>query len=145
MFSTEWPPAALAPQPHRGLGMFVWTNVEPRSVAVFPWHSLVPFLAPSQPDSSVQPSEGQQPVNHPVSSNQNKEPPESAAVAHDLPRVSSGAEPGRLSATHPDSPNSAPQPAAVVPGGAGGLPPHEDEAPGHSRLDSETESDHDDA
>nr|4J2L_C Chain C, Protein capicua homolog [Homo sapiens]4J2L_D Chain D, Protein capicua homolog [Homo sapiens] len=28
--------------------MFVWTNVEPRSVAVFPWHSLVPFLAPSQ-------------------------------------------------------------------------------------------------
>nr|4J2J_D Chain D, Protein capicua homolog [Homo sapiens]4J2J_E Chain E, Protein capicua homolog [Homo sapiens]4J2J_F Chain F, Protein capicua homolog [Homo sapiens] len=21
---------------------------EPRSVAVFPWHSLVPFLAPSQ-------------------------------------------------------------------------------------------------
>lgn len=50
----------------------VWTNVEPRSVAVFPWHSLVPFLAPSQPDSSVQPSEGQQPVSHPGAANQGK-------------------------------------------------------------------------
>lgn len=50
----------------------VWTNVEPRSVAVFPWHSLVPFLAPSQPDPSVQPSEAQQPASHPVASNQSK-------------------------------------------------------------------------
>nr|XP_014431364.1 protein capicua homolog [Pelodiscus sinensis] len=86
----------------------VWTNVEPRSVAVFPWHSLVPFLAPSQPDSSVQPSEGQQPVNHPAVSNQNKEPPESAAVAHELPGASSGAELGKLVASCPDRPASAP-------------------------------------
>lgn len=50
----------------------VWTNVEPRSVAVFPWHSLVPFLAPSQPDPSVQPSEAQQPASHPVASTQSK-------------------------------------------------------------------------
>lgn len=50
----------------------MWTNVEPRSVAVFPWHSLVPFLAPSQPDPSVQPSEAQQPASHPVASNQSK-------------------------------------------------------------------------
>uniref|UniRef100_A0A8C8SJ44 Protein capicua homolog n=1 Tax=Pelusios castaneus TaxID=367368 RepID=A0A8C8SJ44_9SAUR len=122
----------------------VWTNVEPRSVAVFPWHSLVPFLAPSQPDSSVQPSEGQQPVNHPVASNQNKEPPESAAVAHDLPGASSGAEPGNLGASRPESPASAPQATAAV-GGGGGPPQLEDEAPGPPRLDSETESDHDDA
>uniref|UniRef100_A0A671T0S4 Protein capicua homolog n=1 Tax=Sinocyclocheilus anshuiensis TaxID=1608454 RepID=A0A671T0S4_9TELE len=43
----------------------VWTNVEPRSVPVFPWHSLVPFLAPTQSDPSAQPGEGQQTVSHP--------------------------------------------------------------------------------
>lgn len=122
----------------------VWTNVEPRSVAVFPWHSLVPFLAPSQPDSSVQPSEGQQPVNHPAVSNQNKEPPESAAVAHELPGASSGAELGKLVASCPDSPASAPQATAAA-GGVEGPPQLEDETPGPPRLDSETESDHDDA
>ncbi|XP_053123853.1 protein capicua homolog isoform X2 [Hemicordylus capensis] len=123
----------------------VWTNVEPRSVAVFPWHSLVPFLAPSQPDSSVQPSEGQQPVSHPSTSNQNKEPPESAAVAHELPSVSSGAELGRPNTSHPDSPAPIPQPSAVTPGGGVGPPQQDDDVPGHPRLDSETESDHDDA
>ncbi|XP_077192867.1 protein capicua homolog isoform X2 [Paroedura picta] len=123
----------------------VWTNVEPRSVAVFPWHSLVPFLAPSQPDSSVQPSEGQQPVSHPSTSNQNKEPPESAAVAHELPGASSGAEMGRPNTSHPDSPAPVPQPLTVTPGGGSGPPQHDDDVPGHPRLDSETESDHDDA
>uniref|UniRef100_A0A8C4ZZI8 Capicua transcriptional repressor b n=1 Tax=Gadus morhua TaxID=8049 RepID=A0A8C4ZZI8_GADMO len=43
----------------------VWTNVEPRSVPVFPWHSLVPFLAPTQSDAFAQSGEGQQPINHP--------------------------------------------------------------------------------
>lgn len=43
----------------------VWTNVEPRSVPVFPWHSLVPFLAPAQSDASSQPGEGPHLVNHP--------------------------------------------------------------------------------
>ncbi|XP_050786402.1 protein capicua homolog isoform X3 [Gopherus flavomarginatus] len=118
----------------------VWTNVEPRSVAVFPWHSLVPFLAPSQPDSSVQPSEGQQPVNHPPVSNQNKEPPESAAIAHDLPGAVAGAE---LGASRPNSPASAPQATAAA-GGGEGPSQLEDEALGPPRLDSETESDHDD-
>ncbi|XP_044846983.1 protein capicua homolog isoform X2 [Mauremys mutica] len=118
----------------------VWTNVEPRSVAVFPWHSLVPFLAPSQPDSSIQPSEGQQPVNHPPVSNQNKEPPESAAIAHDLPVAGAGAE---LGASRPNSPASAPQATAAA-GGGEGPSQLEDEAPGPPRLDSETESDHDD-
>ncbi|KAG7325711.1 hypothetical protein KOW79_010636 [Hemibagrus wyckioides] len=37
----------------------VWTNVEPRSVQVFPWHSLVPFLETSQSNSSNHPTDGQ--------------------------------------------------------------------------------------
>ncbi|XP_049332165.1 protein capicua homolog isoform X2 [Astyanax mexicanus] len=37
----------------------VWTNVEPRSVPVFPWHSLVPFLETSQSNVSTQPADGQ--------------------------------------------------------------------------------------
>uniref|UniRef100_A0A8P4FZN1 Capicua transcriptional repressor a n=1 Tax=Dicentrarchus labrax TaxID=13489 RepID=A0A8P4FZN1_DICLA len=41
----------------------VWTNVEPRSVPVFPWHSLVPFLEPSQSGTAAQPADGQQLVN----------------------------------------------------------------------------------
>lgn len=41
----------------------VWTNVEPRSVPVFPWHSLVPFLEPSQSGAAAQPVDGQQLVN----------------------------------------------------------------------------------
>ncbi|XP_051063435.1 protein capicua homolog isoform X2 [Phodopus roborovskii] len=129
----------------------VWTNVEPRSVAVFPWHSLVPFLAPSQPDPSVQPSEAQQPASHPVASNQSKEPAESAAVAHEQPPGRAGsADPGRPpGATGPESPGPGPPltVGGVDPGKS--LPPTtEEEAPGppgEPRLDSETESDHDDA
>lgn len=41
----------------------VWTNVEPRSVPVFPWHSLVPFLDSSQSGAAGQPADGQQLVN----------------------------------------------------------------------------------
>ncbi|KAM9224432.1 protein capicua homolog isoform 3-T3 [Dugong dugon] len=129
----------------------VWTNVEPRSVAVFPWHSLVPFLAPSQPDPSVQPSEAQQPASHPVASNQNKEPAESAAVAHEQPPGGTGsADPGRPpAATCPESPGPGPpHTLVVVEPGKGPPPTTEEEAPGppgESRLDSETESDHDDA
>lgn len=41
----------------------VWTNVEPRSVPVFPWHSLVPFLEPSHSGGAAQPADGQQLVN----------------------------------------------------------------------------------
>uniref|UniRef100_A0A4W2CIF8 Protein capicua homolog n=1 Tax=Bos indicus x Bos taurus TaxID=30522 RepID=A0A4W2CIF8_BOBOX len=129
----------------------VWTNVEPRSVAVFPWHSLVPFLAPSQPDPSVQPSEAQQPASHPVASNQSKEPAESAAVAHEQPPGGTGnADPGRPpGATCPESPGPGPpHTLGVVEPGKGPPPTTEDEAPGppgEPRLDSETESDHDDA
>lgn len=46
----------------------VWTNVEPRSLPVFPWHSLVPFLETSQSKMSTQPVDGQTLVN------QSKEP-----------------------------------------------------------------------
>ncbi|XP_056280631.1 protein capicua homolog isoform X2 [Pseudoliparis swirei] len=55
----------------------VWTNVEPRSVPVFPWHSLVPFLEPSQSGAAPQPADGQQLVN------QSKEPRCSAALVSD--------------------------------------------------------------
>ncbi|XP_021590832.2 protein capicua homolog isoform X5 [Ictidomys tridecemlineatus] len=129
----------------------VWTNVEPRSVAVFPWHSLVPFLAPSQPDPSVQPSEAQQPASHPVASNQSKEPAESAAVAHEQSSGGTGnADPGRPpGATCPESPGPGPpHTLGVVEPGKGPPPTTEEEAsgpPGEPRLDSETESDHDDA
>ncbi|XP_057282934.1 protein capicua homolog, partial [Pezoporus wallicus] len=118
----------------------VWTNVEPRSVAVFPWHSLVPFLAPSQPDVSPQPPQGHQPVNHPPAANQSKEPPESAAIA---PELGSGLEPGRCGgATRPQSPPPAAPPVAPPPAAP---PGPEEEPPLPPRLDSETESDHDDA
>uniref|UniRef100_A0A1A7XLK4 Protein capicua homolog n=1 Tax=Iconisemion striatum TaxID=60296 RepID=A0A1A7XLK4_9TELE len=63
------PAESLHPIPRKDIIMgrpgTVWTNVEPRSVPVFPWHSLVPFLAPTQSDAPSQPGEGQHPVNHP--------------------------------------------------------------------------------
>lgn len=119
----------------------VWTNVEPRSVAVFPWHSLVPFLAPSQPDSSVQPTEGQQPVNHPGAASQSKEPPESASVANEAVPVPSS-EDERCGVTLIDT---APQ----LPNEEPARPSQHQEVPtqvttGDRRVDSETESDHDD-
>ncbi|XP_006794505.1 protein capicua homolog isoform X4 [Neolamprologus brichardi] len=55
----------------------VWTNVEPRSVPVFPWHSLVPFLEPSQSGAAAQPVDGQQLVN------QSKEPRCAVALVSD--------------------------------------------------------------
>ncbi|XP_026156930.1 protein capicua homolog isoform X3 [Mastacembelus armatus] len=55
----------------------VWTNVEPRSVPVFPWHSLVPFLEPSQSGVAAQPADGQQLVN------QGKEPRFGVALVSD--------------------------------------------------------------
>ncbi|XP_056653018.1 protein capicua homolog isoform X4 [Monodelphis domestica] len=151
MYSAPRPLPAPGAAVPRGLGMFVWTNVEPRSVAVFPWHSLVPFLAPSQPDPSVQPSEAQQPASHSVSSSQSKEPAESAAIAHEQPPSGAvGPESGRPpGATCPESPAPGPPQAPGVSEGSKIPPQHsEEEGPGptgESRLDSETESDHDDA
>ncbi|XP_043936737.1 protein capicua homolog [Protopterus annectens] len=118
----------------------VWTNVEPRSVSVFPWHSLVPFLAPSHPDSSVQPSEGQQPVTHLASSSESKEPSESASVAHrhvdessdSIRPLSCPASPGPVRPLERESPK--PQ-----------RPDDDPQGSSEQRIDSETESDHDDA
>ncbi|KAM7373567.1 hypothetical protein PAMP_008409 [Pampus punctatissimus] len=95
----------------------VWTNVEPRSVPVFPWHSLVPFLEPSQPGAAAQPADGQQLVN------QGKEPRCGVALVSD----------GRTGP--PDLERGSPS-----------CPPPTNDNPAADRggADSETESDIDD-
>ncbi|XP_016123218.1 protein capicua homolog isoform X4 [Sinocyclocheilus grahami] len=102
----------------------VWTNVEPRSVPVFPWHSLVPFLAPTQSDPSAQPGEGQQTVSHPQTASLKKEA-QSGSV---LKEIIEGAP----------NPSSRPTPSADE------LPPEREKDPERERPDSETESDVDD-
>ncbi|KAJ8354798.1 hypothetical protein SKAU_G00223650 [Synaphobranchus kaupii] len=117
--------------------MFVWTNVEPRSVPVFPWHSLVPFLAPSQSDPTAQPAEGQQPVNHPLTANQNKELQCGSVLVND----------GNVAVPVAERrPPSRPPPSSDDP-----LPEREkdrererEREPERERGDSETESDVDD-
>ncbi|XP_051776903.1 protein capicua homolog [Erpetoichthys calabaricus] len=119
----------------------VWTNVEPRSVPVFPWHSLVPFLAPSQSESSVPSSESQQAVDHPPIPNQNKDPSLSCVVpVPDSGNSSSGGDPEKP---------TAPSPSQTEVPHAGAAIPAEDQAPlGREGVvggaDSETESDVDD-
>ncbi|XP_051576723.1 protein capicua homolog [Myxocyprinus asiaticus] len=102
----------------------VWTNVEPRSVPVFPWHSLVPFLAPTQSDPSAQPGEGQQNVSHPQTASLKKES-QSGSVLKD---IIEGAP----------NPSSRPTPSADA------LPPEREKDAERERPDSETESDVDD-
>ncbi|KAJ8000065.1 hypothetical protein DPEC_G00200980 [Dallia pectoralis] len=97
----------------------VWTNVEPRSVPVFPWHSLVPFLEPSQSSNTAQPGDGQQLVN------QSKEPRCGVALVSDGRAGPPDAE--RWSPSRPPSSSNENNP----PEGRGG-------------ADSETESDADD-
>ncbi|XP_076610256.1 protein capicua homolog isoform X2 [Chaetodon auriga] len=95
----------------------VWTNVEPRSVPVFPWHSLVPFLEPSQSGAAAQPADGQQLVN------QSKEPRCGVALVSD----------GRTGPPDPER-------------GSPSCPPPTNDNPPTDRggADSETESDTDD-
>ncbi|XP_041091097.1 protein capicua homolog [Polyodon spathula] len=116
----------------------VWTNVEPRSVPVFHWHSLVPFLAPSQSESSVQSSEGQQVVNQPPPPSQNKDPPQSCVVPVPEPSTTTAPSLG-------GDPEKRP-PSSTSPSEA---PPREEQTPpardgGAAGGDSETESDADD-
>ncbi|XP_041081649.1 protein capicua homolog [Polyodon spathula] len=116
----------------------VWTNVEPRSVPVFHWHSLVPFLAPSQSESSIQSSEGQQVVSHPPPPNQNKDPPQSCVVP--VPEPSTTTAPS-LEGDPEKRPPPSPSPSEA--------PPREEQTPpgrdrGAAGGDSETESDADD-
>ncbi|CAB1444533.1 unnamed protein product [Pleuronectes platessa] len=95
----------------------VWTNVEPRSVPVFPWHSLVPFLEPSQSGAAAQPADGQQLVN------QSKEPRCAVALVSD----------GRAG------------PPVLERGSPSRPPPTNDNPPtDRGGADSETESDTDD-
>ncbi|MGH0135497.1 UNVERIFIED_CONTAM: hypothetical protein FKN15_054705 [Acipenser sinensis] len=116
----------------------VWTNVEPRSVPVFHWHSLVPFLAPSQSESSVQSSEGQQVVSHPPPPNQNKDPPQSCVVPVLEPSTTTapslGGDPEKRPPPSP-SPSEAPAREEQTPPARDG---------GAAAGDSETESDADD-
>ncbi|XP_060777522.1 protein capicua homolog isoform X3 [Neoarius graeffei] len=102
----------------------VWTNVEPRSVPVFPWHSLVPFLAPTQSDPLTQPGEGQQPVNHSQAGTLKKESQAGSAVKD----VVEGAS----------NPTLRPAPSIDD------LPPERERETEKERQDSETESDVDD-
>ncbi|XP_046874752.1 protein capicua homolog isoform X4 [Hypomesus transpacificus] len=95
----------------------VWTNVEPRSVPVFPWHSLVPFLEPSQSAASAHPADSQELVN------QSKEPRCAVALV------------GDGQAAPPDTERGSPS----CP------PPANDSQPAERGIaDSETESDADD-
>ncbi|KAM9384130.1 protein capicua homolog isoform 2-T2 [Pholidichthys leucotaenia] len=109
------------PAPHKQIIMgrpgTVWTNVEPRSVPVFPWHSLVPFLEPSQSGVATQPADGQQLVN------QSKEPRCGVALVSD-----GRTGPPELERGSPSCP-----------------PPTNDNPPSdRGGADSETESDTDD-
>ncbi|XP_038828419.1 protein capicua homolog isoform X2 [Salvelinus namaycush] len=100
----------------------VWTNVEPRSVPVFPWHSLVPFLEPSQSSAAAQPTDGQQLVN------QNNEPRCGVALVSDGRVGPPDAGRGSPSRPPPSSNDNNPQAERAERGGG----------------DSETESDADD-
>lgn len=95
----------------------VWTNVEPRSVPVFAWHSLVPFLETSQTKMSTQPADGLTLVN------QSKEPRCGVAL------VTEGL------VDHPAAPER---------GSPSCPPPSAEDPPVERGGDSETESDADD-
>ncbi|XP_070823584.1 protein capicua homolog isoform X3 [Chaetodon trifascialis] len=128
------PAESLHPVPRKDIIMgrpgTVWTNVEPRSVPVFPWHSLVPFLAPTQSDASSQPGEGPHPVNHPQAASLKTECQGVAALSQ---------EPAEAPPTVERGPLSQPPPSSDEP------PPEKEKGEAErERPDSETESDVDD-
>ncbi|KAM9723166.1 protein capicua homolog isoform 2-T3 [Menidia menidia] len=128
------PAESLHPAPRKDIIMgrpgTVWTNVEPRSVPVFPWHSLVPFLAPTQSDASSQPGEGQHPVNHPQAASLKTECQGVAALSQ---------EPADVPPTVERGPPPRPPPSSDEP------PPEKEKGDAErERPDSETESDVDD-
>ncbi|XP_043973854.1 protein capicua homolog isoform X1 [Gambusia affinis] len=128
------PAESLHPAPRKDIIMgrpgTVWTNVEPRSVPVFPWHSLVPFLAPTQSDAPSHPSEGQHPVNHPQATSLKTDCQGVAALSQ---------EPAEALPTVEKSPPARPPPSSDEP-----LPEKEKGDVERERPDSETESDVDD-
>uniref|UniRef100_A0A8C7HNT1 Protein capicua homolog n=1 Tax=Oncorhynchus kisutch TaxID=8019 RepID=A0A8C7HNT1_ONCKI len=105
----------------------VWTNVEPRSVPVFPWHSLVPFLAPTQSDASTQSGEGQQPINHPQAASLKTESQGGAVLLQEANEGPPSLERGPTTRLTPSTDDLAPEREAE-----------------RERPDSETESDVDD-
>ncbi|XP_061803482.1 protein capicua homolog isoform X2 [Nerophis lumbriciformis] len=123
------PVESLHPAPRKDIIMgrpgTVWTNVEPRSVPVFPWHSLVPFLAPTQSDAASQPGEGQLPVNH----------PHAATLKTDFQGGAAPPEPAEAPPAVERGPLARHVPAAEEP---------EKEKGERERPESETESDVDD-
>ncbi|XP_060905164.1 protein capicua homolog [Labrus mixtus] len=128
------PTENLHPVPRKDIIMgrpgTVWTNVEPRSVPVFPWHSLVPFLAPTQSDASSQAGEGQHPVNHPQTASLKSECHGVAALSQEPAEAPPTVERGSLSRPTPSSDE---------------LPPEKEKGEAErERPDSETESDVDD-
>ncbi|KAK6326698.1 hypothetical protein J4Q44_G00023430 [Coregonus suidteri] len=124
MYSSESPQYL-----RQGLSMFVWTNVEPRSVPVFPWHSLVPFLAPTQSDASTQSGEGQQPINHPQAASLKTESQGGAVLLQEANEGPPTLERG---------PTARPTPSTDD------LAPERERETERERPDSETESDVDD-
>ncbi|KAM9798037.1 protein capicua homolog [Neosynchiropus ocellatus] len=124
----------LHPAPRKDIIMgrpgTVWTNVEPRSVPVFPWHSLVPFLAPTQSDASSQPGEGQHPVNNPQAASVKPECQGTEVQRHEAAEAPPTVERGGTSL-------SMPPPSADEPDKEKGDAERE-------RPDSENESDVDD-
>nr|XP_020466453.1 protein capicua homolog isoform X2 [Monopterus albus] len=128
------PAESLHPVPRKDIIMgrpgTVWTNVEPRSVPVFPWHSLVPFLAPTQSDASSQPGEAQHPVSH----------PQAASLKTECQRVAAQTlEPAEAPPAVERCPPSRPPPSSDEP-----LPEKDKGDAERERPDSETESDVDD-
>ncbi|XP_068179726.1 protein capicua homolog isoform X2 [Antennarius striatus] len=129
------PAESLHPVPRKDIIMgrpgTVWTNVEPRSVPVFPWHSLVPFLAPTQSDASSQAGEGPHPINHPQAASLKSECQGVAAPSQEPPEAPPTTERGPLSQPPPSSSDEP-------------LPEKEKGEGERERPDSETESDVDD-
>ncbi|XP_061573139.1 protein capicua homolog isoform X2 [Cololabis saira] len=128
------PAETLHPVPRKDIIMgrpgTVWTNVEPRSVPVFPWHSLVPFLAPTQSDAASQPGEGQHPVNHPQTASLKTECQGMAVLSQ---------EPAEAPPIVERIPPMRPLPSSDEP-----LPEKDKGDAERERPDSETESDVDD-
>ncbi|KAJ8005218.1 hypothetical protein DPEC_G00144350 [Dallia pectoralis] len=124
MYSSESPQYL-----RQGLSMYVWTNVEPRSVPVFPWHSLVPFLAPTQSDASNQPGEGQQQVIHPQAASLKTESQGATVLLQEASEAPASLERGPLVRPSPSTDD---------------LAPERERTTERDRPDSETESDVDD-
>ncbi|XP_060936663.1 protein capicua homolog [Limanda limanda] len=138
------PAQSLHPIPRKEIIMgrpgTVWTNVEPRSVPVFPWHSLVPFLAPTQSDAPSLPGEGQHPVNHPQAASLKSGTEYLCCITEECQGVAAlSQEPAEAPPPVERGPPPRPPPSSDEP------PPEKEKGEAErERPDSETESDVDD-